>query len=50
MCPLLGVLAVVLSLPYCRAGDLPGELAEGTDLLIERRVLTGSPQAIGEDV
>jgi hypothetical protein len=50
VCPLLGMVAVVLGLPYRRAGDLTGELVEGTDLLVERWVLAGSLQAIGEDV
>jgi hypothetical protein len=44
------MIAVVLGLPYRRAGDLTGELVEGTDLLVERGVLAGSLQAIGEDV
>lgn len=50
MSPPLGVVLVVLSLPDRGTGDLLGEVLEGTQLVVQRGMLAGGLQAVGEDV
>lgn len=50
MGPFLRIVLVVLSLPDCWAGDFLGEFGERSDLVVERGLLAGGLQAIGEDI
>lgn len=50
MGPFFGIVLVVLSLPDCWAGDFLGEVREWSDLVVERGLLAGGLQAIGEDI
>jgi hypothetical protein len=50
MRPLLRGIAILLGLPDGRTGDVLGELVKGTQFVVERGVLAGGFEAVGEDV
>lgn len=50
MRPLLRVTTVLLGLPDRPTRDLLGELLEGADMVVQRGMLAGGLEAIGEDI
>jgi hypothetical protein len=47
--PSLGAICVIFSIPHCGADDFCGEFRVGPQNMVERRVLSGRPDAIRKD-